>query len=227
MPLGKPCAGNPHARFERGSYSTGRARAVQTVGSTSERDSSDAAKDLDAATKRGANLGLSDDEVAFYDALAANESAVEAMGDDKLKVIAAELITQVRKSVTIDWNLRETARARIRVLASRPATCAIGFATSGTRRTPRRGCRSDSRASGGEQRRTLNTFQRWMLSCPLALFASYTDEAAESPFCRTWRVARLPPTEEGKRHNAADMRDPDERSVSRWRREPGESDKNG
>ena len=77
------------------------------------------AKELDAATKRGEDLGLSDDEVAFYDALAANESAVKAMGDDKLKVIAAELITQVRKSVTIDWNLRETARARIRVLVKR------------------------------------------------------------------------------------------------------------
>ncbi len=77
------------------------------------------AKDLDAATKRGEDLGLTDDEVAFYDALAANESAVKAMGDDKLKVIAAELITQVRKSVTIDWTLREGARAKIRVMVKR------------------------------------------------------------------------------------------------------------
>lgn len=77
------------------------------------------AKEMDAATKRGEQLGLSDDEVAFYDALAANDSAVQAMGDDKLKVIAAELITQVRKSVTIDWNLRESARARIRVIVKR------------------------------------------------------------------------------------------------------------
>ena len=77
------------------------------------------AKDMDAATKRGVELGLTDDEIAFYDALASNESAVKAMGSDKLKVIAAELITQVRKSVTIDWNLRETARARIRVLVKR------------------------------------------------------------------------------------------------------------
>ncbi len=77
------------------------------------------AKELDAATKRGADLGLTDDEVAFYDALAANESAVKAMGDDKLKVIAAELITQVRKSVTIDWTLREGARAKIRVMVKR------------------------------------------------------------------------------------------------------------
>ena len=77
------------------------------------------AKELDAATKRGEELGLTEDEVAFYDALAANESAVLAMGDDKLKLIAAELITQVRKSVTIDWTLREGARAKIRVMVKR------------------------------------------------------------------------------------------------------------
>ena len=77
------------------------------------------AKDMDAATKRGEALGLTDDEIAFYDALAANASAVQAMGDDTLKVIAAELITQVRKSVTIDWTLREGARARIRVMVKR------------------------------------------------------------------------------------------------------------
>ena len=77
------------------------------------------AKDLDAANKRGERLGLTSDEVAFYDALAANESAVKAMGDDKLRVIASELITQVKKSVTIDWTLRESARARIRVMVKR------------------------------------------------------------------------------------------------------------
>lgn len=77
------------------------------------------AKEMDAAAKRGEALGLTDDEIAFYDALAANASAVKAMGDDKLKVIAAELITQVRKSVTIDWTLRESARARIRVMVKR------------------------------------------------------------------------------------------------------------
>ena len=77
------------------------------------------AKDLDAATKRGEDMGLTDDEVAFYDALAANDSAVTAMGDDKLKLIAAELITQVKKSVTIDWTLRESARAKIKVMVKR------------------------------------------------------------------------------------------------------------
>ena len=77
------------------------------------------AKDLDAATKRGQDLGLTEDEVAFYDALAANQSAVIAMGDDKLKVIAAELITKVRQSVTNDWTLRESARAKIKVMVKR------------------------------------------------------------------------------------------------------------
>lgn len=62
---------------------------------------------------------MTDDEIAFYDALAANESAVIAMGDEKLRVIAAELITQVKKSVTIDWTLRESARARIKVMVKR------------------------------------------------------------------------------------------------------------
>ncbi|OJV06339.1 MAG: hypothetical protein BGO12_17075 [Verrucomicrobia bacterium 61-8] len=72
------------------------------------------AKEMDAAAKRGEDLGLNDDEVAFYDALATNGSARKVMGDDKLKVIATELITQIRKSVTIDWTLREGARANIR-----------------------------------------------------------------------------------------------------------------
>ncbi|WFN60509.1 DUF3387 domain-containing protein [Synechococcus sp. CCFWC 502] len=77
------------------------------------------AKELDAATKRIEALGLTDDEVAFYNALAANDSAAAAMGDDKLKLIAAELITQVKKSLSIDWTLRESARARIRVMVKR------------------------------------------------------------------------------------------------------------
>lgn len=77
------------------------------------------AKEMEAAQKRGEELGLNDDEIAFYDALATNESALTAMGDDKLKVIATELISMVRRSVTIDWTLRETARAKIRVIVKR------------------------------------------------------------------------------------------------------------
>src|SRR5207247_6873213 len=72
------------------------------------------AKQLSEADKRGVDLGLNDDEVAFYDALAANDSAVKVMGKDELKVIATELVTRVRKSVTIDWTLRESASAKIR-----------------------------------------------------------------------------------------------------------------
>lgn len=83
-------------------------------------DASNCAREqLATARKRSEQLGLSDDEIAFYDALATNESAIVAMGDDKLKVIAAELISSVRKSVTIDWTLRESARAKIKVLVKR------------------------------------------------------------------------------------------------------------
>ncbi len=67
----------------------------------------------------GNRSGLTPDEWAFYDALAANGSAKQAMGDAKLKVIAAELITKVRQSVTIDWTLRESARAKIKVMVKR------------------------------------------------------------------------------------------------------------
>uniref|UniRef100_UPI0013DC5D6F type I restriction endonuclease subunit R n=1 Tax=Candidatus Laterigemmans baculatus TaxID=2770505 RepID=UPI0013DC5D6F len=77
------------------------------------------AKSLQAAQRRGEELGLSDDEICFYDALAQNESAMEAMGSDELKVIATELVQTVRRSVTIDWTERESARARIRVLVRR------------------------------------------------------------------------------------------------------------
>ncbi|MBA4107079.1 MAG: hypothetical protein C0485_15140 [Pirellula sp.] len=60
-----------------------------------------------------------DDEDDVSDALAANDAALEAMGDAQLRVIATELITQVRKSVSIDWTVRESARAKIRVMVKR------------------------------------------------------------------------------------------------------------
>jgi type I restriction enzyme, R subunit len=77
------------------------------------------AKEIEAASKRGQALGLSDEEIAFYDALATNESAVKGMGNDQLRAIAAELVTQVQKSLTIDWALRESARATIKVIVKR------------------------------------------------------------------------------------------------------------
>lgn len=79
----------------------------------------DVAKDTRAAQKRGEDLGLSDEEIAFYDALAANGSAVEIIGDKQLKVIAAELVAQIRKSVKIDWTQRESVRADIRIKVKR------------------------------------------------------------------------------------------------------------
>ncbi|MFN7291036.1 MAG: DUF3387 domain-containing protein, partial [Pirellula sp.] len=72
-----------------------------------------------AAADRGEELNLTEDEICFYDALIQNNSAEELMGDDKLKVIATELVLTVRRNVSIDWTLRENARARIRVIVKR------------------------------------------------------------------------------------------------------------
>ena len=77
------------------------------------------AKQMREGHKRGENLGLTDDEVAFYDALEVNDSAVKELGDPILKKIAQELVAHVRKSVTIDWTVREASRAQIRVLVRR------------------------------------------------------------------------------------------------------------
>jgi type I restriction enzyme R subunit len=67
------------------------------------------AKQMREGQKRGQSLGLTDDEVAFYDALETNDSAVKVLGEPTLKNIARELVSHVRKSVTIDWTLRESA----------------------------------------------------------------------------------------------------------------------
>ena len=77
------------------------------------------AKQMREGQKRGDKLGLTDDEVAFYDALETNDSAVKVLGEPTLKNIARELVSHVRKSVTIDWTLRESAQAQIRVLVRR------------------------------------------------------------------------------------------------------------
>lgn len=79
----------------------------------------DLAKDIKASAVRGDAEGLSDEELAFYDALAQNETAVEAMGNEKLRIIAHELLDQVRKNATVDWHKKESARARMRVLVKR------------------------------------------------------------------------------------------------------------
>src|SRR5260370_32788899 len=77
------------------------------------------AKQMREGQKRGEKLGLTNDEVAFYDALEVNDSAVKVLGEPALKNIARELVTHVRRSVTIDWTLREAAQAQIRVIVRR------------------------------------------------------------------------------------------------------------
>lgn len=77
------------------------------------------AKQMKAATQRGEELGLNDDELAFYDALETNDSAVQVLGDESRCQIARELVATVRKNVTIDWTLRENVRAQLRVFVKR------------------------------------------------------------------------------------------------------------
>ncbi len=77
------------------------------------------AKEMREADRRGERLGLSEDEVAFYDALETNDSAVKVLGDKTLKTIARELVAAVRKNVTIDWMVRENVRAGLRVIVKR------------------------------------------------------------------------------------------------------------
>jgi type I restriction enzyme, R subunit len=77
------------------------------------------AKEMRAANARGEQLGLSEDELAFYDALEANDSAVKVLGDDTLRAIARELVETVRRNVTIDWTVRDNVRAQLRVLIKR------------------------------------------------------------------------------------------------------------
>lgn len=76
----------------------------------------DLAKDIRAARQRGEEQGLSEEEEAFYDALALSESARDVMGDKQLRVIAHELLQRVKSNVTVDWIHRDSARAKIRVL---------------------------------------------------------------------------------------------------------------
>ena len=79
----------------------------------------DLAREMREANARGEKLGLEDDELAFYDALSENESAVDVMGDETLSFLARELVQTVRNNVTIDWTIRETTRAKLRVLVRR------------------------------------------------------------------------------------------------------------
>jgi type I restriction enzyme R subunit len=77
------------------------------------------AKDMRAANARGEELDLSEDELAFYDALEVNDSAVKVLGEPTLVKIARELVETVKKNVSIDWTLRESVRAQLRVIVKR------------------------------------------------------------------------------------------------------------
>jgi len=79
----------------------------------------DVAKEIRDAGQRGEQLGLSEDEVAFYDALVQNDSASQLMADQQLAVIATELVKSVRQNTTIDWMVKQNARAKIKVLVKR------------------------------------------------------------------------------------------------------------
>jgi type I restriction enzyme R subunit len=77
------------------------------------------AKQMREADRRGEALGLTEDELAFYDALETNDSAVKVLGEPTLRDIARELVASVRANVTIDWTVRENVRAQLRVLVKR------------------------------------------------------------------------------------------------------------
>jgi type I restriction enzyme R subunit len=77
------------------------------------------AKEMREADRRGERLGLSEEELAFYDALETNDSAVKVLGEPTLAQIVRELVETVRRNVTIDWTLRENVRAHLRVMVKR------------------------------------------------------------------------------------------------------------
>jgi len=77
------------------------------------------AKEMREANKRGDALNLTEDELAFYDALEVNDSAVKVIGDETLKNIARELVKSVRENATIDWTQKENVRAKLRVMVRR------------------------------------------------------------------------------------------------------------
>ncbi len=77
------------------------------------------ARKMREASERGEQLGLTNDELAFYDALETNDSAVQVLGDETLRDIARELVEKVRANVTIDWTVRESVRAKLRIMVKR------------------------------------------------------------------------------------------------------------
>ena len=79
----------------------------------------DLAKEMREANKRGEQLNLTDDELAFYDALEVNDSAVKVLGDETLRQIAIDLVNTIRNNITIDWTVKENVRAKMRAAVKR------------------------------------------------------------------------------------------------------------
>lgn len=77
------------------------------------------AREIKEADRRGEGLGLTDDELAFYDALEVNDSAVQVLGDEQLREIARELVEKVKKNATIDWTVKESVRSKLKVIVKR------------------------------------------------------------------------------------------------------------
>ena len=77
------------------------------------------AKEMREAHRRGEDLGLSEEELAFYDALETNDSAVKVLGDETLRTIARELVGIIRQNASIDWTIKESVRAKLRTLVKR------------------------------------------------------------------------------------------------------------
>jgi type I restriction enzyme R subunit len=92
-------------------------RAIETVQVIEELIA--LAKDLREAGRRGESLGHNEDELAFYDALEVNDSAVQVLGDASLRTIAKELVENVRKNISLDWTQRENVQAKLRVIVKR------------------------------------------------------------------------------------------------------------
>jgi type I restriction enzyme R subunit len=80
------------------------------------------ARDIKEADKENERLGLTKDEIAFYNALEVNDSAIKVLGDEQLKDIAREITDKVRANATIDWTIRESARAKLMVIVKRTLT---------------------------------------------------------------------------------------------------------
>ncbi|ADE14067.1 type I site-specific deoxyribonuclease, HsdR family [Nitrosococcus halophilus Nc 4] len=77
------------------------------------------AREIKEADRRGEKLGLTEDELAFYDALEVNDSAVQVLGDNQLREIARKLVEKVKQNATIDWTVKESVRSKLKVIVKR------------------------------------------------------------------------------------------------------------